>query len=179
MEQSGKNKFYLRLSFYTILCTIIYAVLVIFLYSNHLLLRNRVNIIISFIIIILVSFSIFQSVVTKIKGNKVKLIVTIIVFLIIFASTLLGNKYIIDNYLSKEDLKEYNGEQYLIMQKDKETYYYKIYSDFLRGSAPKYSMSEMSFVDGDVKYIATTIVEFDKNGSVLKTTTDSRTESGE
>ena len=48
MEQNGKNRFYLRLSFYTIICTAIYVALVIYMYSHNMLLRNRPNIIISF-----------------------------------------------------------------------------------------------------------------------------------
>ena len=178
MEQSGKNKFYLRLSFYTIICTIVYAILVIYLYSNHLLLRTRVNIVISFLIIILVGFSVFQNIITKTKGNA-KLIAVLIIFLLIFGTTVLSNKYVIDNYLSREDIKEYKGEKYITVQKNNETYYFVIYSDLIRASVPKYSVSEKVFEDGDVRYITSTIVEFDKNGSVKSTNSDTRTESGE
>ena len=179
MEQNGKNKFYLRLSFYTIICTVIYAALVIFMYSHHMLLRNRPNIIISFIILIFVGLSIFQNIVTKTKGNNIKMIILAILFVLVFAVTNLGNKYIIDNMLSKEVIKEYGGEKYIVMKKESEEYYFKIYSDYVRGSIPKYSLSYNTLTDGDVKYITTTIVEFSDNGSVLNTVSDSKIESGE
>ena len=178
MAQNGKNKLYFRLSFYTIICTLVYAVLVVYLSSNHMLLRNKVNIIISFIIIILVAVSIFQNIVTKTKGNSIKLIIMAIIFLLAFSLTSLGNKYIIDNFLVKEDIREYNGEKYIIAQKGNETYYFKLYSEYVRSSVPKYSMSEMTFEDDGVKYITTNIVEFDRNGSLINTTSDTRTESG-
>ena len=178
MEQNGKNKFYLRLSFYTIICTVIYAALVIFMYSHNMLLRNKPNIIISFIILILVGFSIFQNIVTKTKGNNIKMIILAVLFVLVFAITNLGNKYIIDNMLSKEVIKEFGGEKYIVMQKETEEYYFKIYSDYVRGSIPKYSISHNIIYDKEVKYITTTVVEFSDNGSVINTTSDSRVESG-
>ena len=179
MEQNGKSKFYLRLSFYTIICTIVYAVLVIFLFSRHVLLRNKVNIIISFIIIILVGFSIFQNIVTKAKGNNIKLIIMLLLFIMIFGLTGLGNKLFIDNFLSKEEIKEYNGEQYIVIPKGSETYYFEIYSDYIRSSVPKYSISEHPFEDGDLKYVSLTVVEFDGNGNVINTNTDTTIKRGE
>ena len=178
MEQNGKNRFYLRLSFYTIICTAIYVALVIYMYSHNMLLRNRPNIIISFIIIILVGFSIFQNIVTKTKGNNIKMIILAVLFVLVFAITNLGNKYIIDNVLSKEVIKEFGGENYIVMKKESEEYYFKIYSDYVRGSIPKYSISYNTIYDGEVKYVTTTVVEFSDNGSVINTVSDSKIESG-
>ena len=70
-----------------------------------------------------------------------------VIFLCIFALTNLGNKYIIDNFLSDEVIKEYKGEKYITVEKGTETYYFKVYSDYIRGSVPSYSMSENVFYD--------------------------------
>ncbi len=178
MEQNGKSKFYLRLSFYTILCTIVYAILVIFLFSRHILLRNKVNIIISFIIIVLVGFSIFQNIVTKSKGNNLKLIIMILLFVMIFGLTGVGNKLFIDHFVSDEIIKKYRGDEYIVVEKGSEEYYFRIYSDLIRSSIPKYSISEHSFEDDGVKYVTSTVVEFDNNGSVANTSSDTNVERG-
>jgi len=149
------------------------------MYSKNLLLRNKVNIIISFIIIILIGFSIFQNIVLKTKGNNIKLVIMLLLFLIIFGLTGIGNKYIIDNLLSKEKIKKYNNEEYIVVEKGSEEYYFKIYSDYIKASKPKYSISETVFKDGDIEYRTKTIVEFDNKGNVINTTSESDVESGE
>lgn len=174
MELSGKNKIYLRLSFYTILFMLVYVILTFYLYSNNIMLRNKPNILISFIIVALIVFSLFQSVITKFKNSNIKLIIGIVIIFGITGMMAFTNNYIINKYLDKEVVENYNGDNYIVKIIGDDKYYYKVYSDFLKSKYASFSIEEKEIQDGDIKYVYKTVTSYNEKGQI----SDIKTEGG-
>ena len=175
MESNGKNKFYLRLSFYTILFMLVYVILVFYLYNNNMMLRNKPNILISFIILSLIVFSIFQFIVGKFKNNNIKLVLGIGVVIFITCMLAFTNNIIIDKYLDKEVIEDYNGNQYLIKEYGDDKYYYNIYSEFIKSRYASFSINEKELIDGDYKYVIKTITTYNEKGQISNIKTEGGT----
>ena len=172
MESSGSTRFYLRLSFYTILGMLVYVGLVLYLFNHNMMLRNSANINISIILIILVGFSIFQNIVIKNKNNNIKLAVCLTLLVIFFGATAYSNNMVIKTYLANEEVETYNGEQYIIKKINDDTYYYKIYSKYLKSKQAQFSISK-KVVDDNYQFL--TITYFDDKGQIKEVKTEGET----
>lgn len=172
MELNGKNKLYLRLSFYTILFMLVYVILTFYLYSNNMMLRNKPNILISFIIIALVVFSIFQKIVTRFKNSNVKLALGIIIVFCITGMMAFTNNFIINKYLDKEVVEEYKGDSYIVKMIGDDKYYYKVYSDFIKSKYASFSIDEKELNDEDIKYVIKTITYYNDKGQISNIKTE-------
>lgn len=175
MEQSGNTKFYLRLSFYTIIGMLAYVALIIYLFNNNLMLRNMVNIQVSIILLVLIGFSIFQNIIIKNKNNNIKLAVCLTLLVIIFGATAFGNNVIITKYLEKETIEEYNGEKYITKKIDNETYYYKIYSNLLKAKLASFSISKKEVPEDGYTYEFVTRTVYNDKGQIVEVITEGDT----
>lgn len=175
MERSGNTKFYLRLSFYTIIGMLIYVGLVIYLFNNNMMLRNRANIYVSIVVIVLVAFSIFQNIIIKNKNNNIKLAICLTLLVIIFGATVFGNNIIISKYLEKEIVETYDGEKYIVKTMEGEKYYYKIYSNYLKSTKAKFSIRIKNIDEGGYIYEMRTITVFDDKGQIVEVKTEGDT----
>jgi hypothetical protein len=172
MESNGSTKFYLRLSFYTIIGMLVYVGLVLYLFNSNMMLRNDVNINISIILLIMIGFSIFQNIVIKNKNNNIKLAICLTLLVIFFGATAYSNNLIIKTYLSNEEVETYNGEQYIVTKINEEKYYYKIYSPFLKSKQANFSISKKVIDDN---YEISTITYFDDKGQIKEVRTEGET----
>ena len=175
MEQNGSTKFYLRLSFYTIIGMFIYIGLVLYLFNNNMMLRNKANIFLSIILIILVGFSLFQNIIIKNKNNNIKLAICLMILIIVFGITAYSNNIIINKYLEKETIEKYKGEKYITYKLNNETYYYKIYSDYLRSKQALFSVSRKEIKEEGYTYVIDTITVFDDKGQIVEVKTEGDT----
>ena len=175
MEQNGKSKFYLKLSFYTILGMLIYVALVLYLFSHDMILRNRANINISIILLVMIAFSFFQNIIIKNKDNNIKLVIALAVLVVIFGATAYSNNIIINKYLEKEAIEIVDGNEYVTKKIGEDTYYYKVYSGYIKATKPGFSISNKVIDDGDYKYEYVTKTIYDNKGQIVEIRTEGDT----
>ena len=110
------------------------------------------------------------------KGEQnLKIHTFVAILVIVFGITAYSNNIIINKYLEKETIEEYKGEKYITYKLNNETYYYKIYSDYLRSKQALFSVSRKEIKEEGYTYVIDTITVFDDKGQIVEVKTEGDT----